>query len=416
MDRISTEVDLRGRSAFRLPVADRAVVRVDLNSFDAEIRTGIERAASELGWELSPVDSDGNEKVDGWLLNASRIELGISNRAMVVIDGSRSVRDHGKVPSWIPSVGFNRSLIGQMAARHLLSLNHPHLAYFSSVSDKWSNTIGNSFFKTCMEADVKPRMIPAPCGSPAERARQLLLRVGSLPHPCAVLADHDRHAVEIIMAARHLGLRIPEDLAVLGIGNLESIHHRAEIPVSSVDPGLEHLGYTAACLLSRVMAGVRLKSKCCVVAPRKVVERQSTIRAMRVPPSIAQAVQIVHSQYCTQLCVPAIARKCGMSVRNLYRGYRDSTGSTIGQDILRLRMQDVADRLLNTTAKLETIAEATGLGNASNLCRMFRKYYGQTPGEWRMGQESRLSQTPVKPVPSVKRANGSQSFPEPSPT
>lgn len=394
------------QTAWRRPVRNRPVVRMLLDAMDSGVRSGIERAARELDWELQSSHGETPGAIHGILTSPSRIEGHVPDHTRpvptIVIEGNRSARSRMESLDWLPTIAPDLAAVAQLAAQHLLTLGRQTVAFFSSAGDAWSQSLGDAFSRECIASGVQPVMIPPPSGSPLERAKQLLSHLGRLPRPCAIFADHDRHALEILEALRHLGLRVPEDMVVLGTGNHEPVQQRAPVPLSSVDLNPELLGYTAAMLLERAMNGEAQPTKRWLIPPRSVLVRQSTDTSCCRIPGINKAVQIVRSQYFKDICVPSIARECGMSVRNLYRLYRVSTGNTIGKDLMNQRMQAAKSLLLNPALKLEPIAVETGLGNARNLCRLFKEHFGQTPGQWRASYLVEPLSAPPSPTHRLK--------------
>jgi transcriptional regulator GlxA family with amidase domain len=100
-------------------------------------------------------------------------------------------------------------------------------------------------------------------------------------------------------------------------------------------------------------------------------------------PGIRKVLRTIRYEYSRPLSVSALARECGMSVRSLHRIYRSVTGNTIGQDIIARRIEAAALMLREEDVKLEPVAMETGLGNAKNLCRLFKEHLGLTPGQWK---------------------------------
>ncbi|MCW1885123.1 AraC family transcriptional regulator [Luteolibacter flavescens] len=108
-------------------------------------------------------------------------------------------------------------------------------------------------------------------------------------------------------------------------------------------------------------------------------------------PGIRKAIRTIRDEYSRPLTVTSLARECGMSVRSLHRLYRSATGNTIGQDLIARRVEAAATMLREDNVKLEPVAIETGLGNAKNLCRLFREHFGQTPGQWKESFHGRRS-------------------------
>jgi transcriptional regulator GlxA family with amidase domain len=111
-------------------------------------------------------------------------------------------------------------------------------------------------------------------------------------------------------------------------------------------------------------------------------ERRATVDNCDIP-GIRKAIRTIRHEYSRPLTVSSLARECGMSVRSLHRLYRSVTGTTIGQDLIARRIEAAASMLREDDVKLEPVAMETGLGNAKNLCRLFKEHLGLTPGQWK---------------------------------
>ncbi|MFD1613177.1 helix-turn-helix transcriptional regulator [Sphingomonas tabacisoli] len=80
-----------------------------------------------------------------------------------------------------------------------------------------------------------------------------------------------------------------------------------------------------------------------------------------------------------------LAGICGMSARQLTRGFRSSTGMTIGEYVSQA-MIDRAKRLLDTPRSIAEIAFLLGFGSSSSFGFAFRKATGSTPRQFRTRQ------------------------------
>lgn len=78
-----------------------------------------------------------------------------------------------------------------------------------------------------------------------------------------------------------------------------------------------------------------------------------------------------------------LAELCGLSIRQLTRGFRDSRDCSIGDHIARTRI-DNAKRLIATGESVKSIAFSMGFGTASGFCYAFRRATGRTPRQYRM--------------------------------
>lgn len=78
-----------------------------------------------------------------------------------------------------------------------------------------------------------------------------------------------------------------------------------------------------------------------------------------------------------------VANTIGVSMSGLIHRYRQVTGSTVGQKLLELRMDETVHLLKTTDLPLKSICQQVGLTDPAYLCRLFRRYYRTSPGEYR---------------------------------
>src|SRR6185295_93162 len=86
----------------------------------------------------------------------------------------------------------------------------------------------------------------------------------------------DRIGPLITQACREANVLVPEEVAMIGVDNDEPLCEICDPPLSSVCPDHEGVGYAAAALLDRMMAGERVPNTPTLLPPRTVVVRQSS--------------------------------------------------------------------------------------------------------------------------------------------
>jgi AraC-like DNA-binding protein len=96
------------------------------------------------------------------------------------------------------------------------------------------------------------------------------------------------------------------------------------------------------------------------------------------------------------LGVEELATLWEMSRSHFSHHFRNVTGLAPAQYVVRLRLQEASHRLTASRDKLETIARQTGFADANHFCKVFRKHYHVSPGEFRRQFEAQLSAKPVR--------------------
>lgn len=156
------------------------------------------------------------------------------------------------------SIGIDDVHGGRLAAEHLLDLGHRRVAFIGDPEDRLPQGFVSSRnrcegFCTALTAagvELPDRWIrTAPHGT--EQAAELARDVLSGPdRPTAIFAASDTQALGVILGARSLGLRVPEDVSVLGFDDVEVAAH---VGLSTVRQPLQASGRLAAELLLRAL-------------------------------------------------------------------------------------------------------------------------------------------------------------------
>lgn len=124
-----------------------------------------------------------------------------------------------------------------------------------------------------------------------------------------------------------------------------------------------------------------------VVAPHRAGgQAQFLTRAIREPEAddlFAETLQWALANLDGPLDIETLARRSAMSTRTLARRFRDTTGITPHQWILRQRI-NLAQRLLEQTdLPMDIVAEQSGMGSPQNLRVKFRQIVGTPPSDYR---------------------------------
>jgi len=79
----------------------------------------------------------------------------------------------------------------------------------------------------------------------------------------------------------------------------------------------------------------------------------------------------------------SLAKSAGLSKFHFLRKYTQLAGASPADDVRRIRLSFAKDLLISTDEPLKNVAEKSGLSNETTLCRLFKKYYRKSPGQFR---------------------------------
>lgn len=284
-------------------------------------------------------------------------------------------------------VGVDHTRIGAMAARHFLDRGLRNFAYFGyrrqyceqqlkSFADTLAQVGGKVISLTSEDIRCKGNGWQA-----ADRfLAQWFLR---LPKPVGLLLHDDSSAMWLLQPCRQAGLRVPEDVAFLGVQDDESNCLFAYPPVSSIAvPGVR-AGYEAARMLHLVMAGRKPEQNCILFPPISVTLRQSTDLIAVDDSVVAEAVRWIHDHANRPMNVTRMIGELHVSRRLLERRFKKILSRTLAEEIRRTHAERARQLMVQTALPLRVIATQSGHRDVYHLGHNFKKWFGQSPAAYR---------------------------------
>lgn len=215
-----------------------------------------------------------------------------------------------------------------------------------------------------------------------DRSRALYENLKVLNFPAAVFCTRDNGGSEIIEVCHKYGIKVPEEISVMGRQNDTLICETMRTALTSLDVNMKMLGYKAAEQLKRLMDGEQVESFL-AVSPGEIVERRSTSSVAVDHKGIQEALFFIRNNYSRPVSVNEIALSCCLSERSLHRLFKQETGQTIKSVIQNVRMTEACRLLKFTDFTVEYIASICGYPEVRNFYKAFRRCKGCTPDQYR---------------------------------
>jgi LacI family transcriptional regulator len=176
-------------------------------------------------------------------------------------------------------------------------------------------------------------------------------------------------------------MRIPEDIAVLGLGNFR-VSEYSQPPLSSIPLPGETIGYTAFSLLDQKLDGrIELKEKV-LIDPPPVIARESTIGRAGLDP-ITRALKFISSHACEGITVREVAEALSVSPQTLNILFSKKVGRGPGEEIRRCRLAAAKRFLKDPRLTIGEVAEKCGFTQHAKFSNFFRRESGVTPRAYR---------------------------------
>ena len=357
---------------------------------------GVAHYAKEHGWYLMVQDRLGYQppvwRGDGMLVtlrtDAATADLvkRVRRNGMPVVDLTINRPDIR-----LPRVTSDHAAIGRLAAEHFAARDFRHSAWFSLGWTHVHTLRFDALAATCrrlgMDAPLKwtyTDMAPAAhLGNWRTFARTLGARLVSAPKPLAVLTYDEADAVRLLAVCQEQSISVPEEVAILSIGNDPILCENQSVTLSSIDQNLERGGYEAAALLDRLMDGKAPPRTPLLVPPAGVVARQSTDTRAVADPTLRHALELVGANLAHPYGAAQLAAALGLPRFKVDRLFASGLGRSVGDELLRQRLARVKLLLKRPELTVASIARQTGFCHAAYLTNTFKRAFGITPRAWR---------------------------------
>ena len=219
---------------------------------------------------------------------------------------------------------------------------------------------------------------------PRDRVR-IVQRLRTLRFPLALYALDDLVAVNAIEICQDHGIRVPEDVAVLGTGNVEMAAEFCAVPLSSIETDWAEIVYRAAELLDTLMSGGKAPAAPLVFPPTGVVVRRSTDVVGFDHPYLAEAMAFVRDHFREPITVSHVARAMDVARRTLEKHFRGCLHYGLAEEIRRRRIDFAHKLLLETDLSVADVAQQSGFDSAVYMARAFKRILGVQPSHYRQG-------------------------------
>jgi DNA-binding LacI/PurR family transcriptional regulator len=279
-----------------------------------ELIAGTEEIVRQAGYSLVLGTSGDDRSLEAEQLQRI-LDQGASGLIMYAVDGPLNVPVLGQlfdrgfplvlIDRYFPGLAVDTVTMdniggGFIAVQHLVEQGYRRIGYIGTNNLRTSSIVerlaGYRWALDACDLQVEPDQIctalrPTPWpvrDAELDQHNQCALRayLDRPERPDAAFACNDYVALQVVQAAEGLGLRIPEDLGIVGFDNVSYADYFG-VPLTTVEQQFEELGATAASLVLDRINGQRTRLGRFVISTRLIVRRSSS----RDPASRQAAVQ-----------------------------------------------------------------------------------------------------------------------------
>ncbi len=306
----------------------------------------------------------------------------------VIVGLGGSYLTEGEYPS-IPYVATDNQKLVEAALSHLRKKGLEYFAFYGFPQGdlwRWSKVREQAFLDYLSQEQLAGSVYTG--FEPFEQnwnqiASGLATWLRQLPKPVGILVATDARARHLLMVCEHIGVMVPEQVAVIGIDNEELTRYLSRISLSSVEQGTKAMGYAAAKMMSQLLLGDLAVPRRIMVPPVTVHARDSSDYRSLKDPLVMQAMSFIRAHACHGIKVDDVLTHLGVSRTNIANKFRQETGQTIHQAIFDFKLAKAKKLLTETHFDMKSIADQCGYPSNQYLYAIFKRVFNMTPLQYR---------------------------------
>lgn len=381
-----------------MPKPLRITVRID---FDWPVRrhhgifTGIQAYASQVGhWQLIPDEFPSphinrvrnKHSYDAVVGEISQKILRASQRAEIPVV---NFGHYSPVKDDLPSVLSDRGRAGEMAAEHLIERGLSRIAFVGFRGDPVTKIFYEGAARVAKQHKVPiTRRLVSDRFNQSEASWERFVEgingwIDTWQFPTGVIATFDGMGRYMTLLCQRRDLDIPEQVALIGAGNERVLCEATTPSLSSIEFGQNRIGYRAAELLDGLLQGQTPTNETIWVSPSDVIARRSTDPYHVGDALVARALRYMAEHCGENMDVDHIARNVFTSRRTLERRFRTLLGTSINDELTKLRIERIKQLLVETNESIKSLAFQSGYGTPEHMRHVFKNAVGLSPAAYR---------------------------------
>lgn len=296
-----------------------------------------------------------------------------------VVNLSNTIQNIG-----VPLVAVDNAAIGWLGADYFLNAGFHHFAFAGDTRRDHSIQRWQAFRDRISQSGHTANIIDAWPNTELHHAARKWLVDWKKNHPgaLAVMAVNDQAGRTMTDACRDVGLRIPDDIAILGVDNDDLDCDLSTPPLSSIQLPTERIGYEAMGLLHRMLRG-GTPSRQLLLPPIQIITRQSTDLLAINDQEVRLLLQYIREHAGEPISLKEFFARTAVARCTVERRIRSLLGCSPMELITRAHMERAKDLLANSDLSMAQVARQSGFVNNIRFSTVFRREIGTTPRAYR---------------------------------
>lgn len=364
-------------------------------TYGRDLLRGVKRYTEEHGgWSLFVEVRDLESKPPPWLSGWDGDGILARSGSTLIYNAVRKVGvpmvelRSNRLGDKAPFVGVDNMEVGRMVCEHFLDRGFRNFGVYELDSERFFIDRRDSFIQHLRSAgyacsEFQQAGHTEKPSQWEQQQKRLIHWLKTLKRPAAVMACTDQLGCWMLDACRRAEIPVPEEIAVVGVENDETLAAMSSPPLSSLRLAGVKIGYEAARILDCMMNGESVPKTPVLIPPLGIETRLSSDIYALEDPLLSRSLRLIREKACQGFRIAEVLDVIPISRSSLERGFRKILGRSPNEEVSRVRLQKVCELLTETELTLDQIAGRAGFTTAQYLSEAFKKFHHKTPGEYR---------------------------------
>jgi LacI family transcriptional regulator len=283
-------------------------------------------------------------------------------------------------PKVLPVIRTDSESVAKLASDHLIEKGFKSIAFCGFDDYDWSNERKSVFCRLNKEAGYETHVYIPPKSMKShdweKEQRHVSEWIKTLPKPVGILACNDDRGQHILEICKRIDLKVPDDVAVVGVDNDPMICEIGDPPLTSIALNVELSGFEAAKLLDQLINGKKMCGQQIITTASHIVQRQSSDILAVNDAEVAAGIRFIRENAKNKILVRDVVAITGVSRRTLEQRFRKTIHRSIYDEIRKVRVEWISKLLLETNLPISKITSLFNFTDVEHISRYFKKEKG----------------------------------------
>ncbi len=265
--------------------------------------------------------------------------------------------------------------IGELGAKYFIDKGFKNFGFYGSDQIFWSRKRKSSFKRLVRSLNLNFYELEAMLNDNWQNNPGLIVDwIRSIPKPAAIMACSDEFGIHLIESAKIANIKVPQEMAILGVDNDEFICELYNPPMSSIDQDPESVGFEIGKYIRSLSSDKNTITANIVGTNFRIVSRLSTDIVAVEDAEVKKALLFIHEKAQSRpVPVEDVVSSTFLSRRILEIRFRKMLNRTILEEINRIRLDAICNKLIVSKSPINEIAYSLGFNSPTSFSNYFRK-------------------------------------------